>query len=288
MLPSLTRFYFECMLPEILDSRHNRNMPIRNPKYIIEAKEKSSKSRNIKRQKINPDNISQENKRLKCNTVVTETTNDTVATATEQEDCIIVSHLKKQYLTADDVARRKKILDNTFAPLYLVKENVLPKNSKLNNESLDHFLRIVRETTCFETQSVQYIEYPDLITASCNKTLQIIGGNCTDHWRCIFFDGVQLHVYDNIPDCTYDKLALKEKNYISARFPQIMPIVISFEQVQTQPDGTCCRIYAAAFATDIALGKNPVEEKYSNDVESMRRHFFTIIASNKLLPFPRL
>jgi len=83
MLPSLTRFYFECMLPEILDSRHNRNMPIRNPKYIIEAKEKSSKS-NIKRQKINPDNISQENKRLKCNTVVTETTNDTVAT--EQEE----------------------------------------------------------------------------------------------------------------------------------------------------------------------------------------------------------
>jgi len=107
MLPSLSRFYFECMLPEILDSRYNRNMPIRNPKYIIETKEKLSKSRNIKWQKINPD-ISQKNKRLKCNTVVTETTNDTVAITAEQEDCIIVSHLKKQYLTADDVARRKK------------------------------------------------------------------------------------------------------------------------------------------------------------------------------------
>jgi len=53
MLSFLTRFYFECMLPEILDSRHNRNMPIRNPKYIIEAREKLSKSYNIKRQKIN-------------------------------------------------------------------------------------------------------------------------------------------------------------------------------------------------------------------------------------------
>jgi len=27
MLPFLTRFYYECMLPEILDSRHNRHMP---------------------------------------------------------------------------------------------------------------------------------------------------------------------------------------------------------------------------------------------------------------------
>ncbi|EZA52507.1 hypothetical protein X777_08589 [Ooceraea biroi] len=37
MLPLLTRFYYKCMLPEILDSRHNRQMPIRNPEYIIEA-----------------------------------------------------------------------------------------------------------------------------------------------------------------------------------------------------------------------------------------------------------
>jgi len=38
MLPVLLRFYHECMLPEILDSRHNRHMPIRNPKYIVERK----------------------------------------------------------------------------------------------------------------------------------------------------------------------------------------------------------------------------------------------------------
>lgn len=29
MLPSLLRFYEECMLPELLESRHNRHMPIR-------------------------------------------------------------------------------------------------------------------------------------------------------------------------------------------------------------------------------------------------------------------
>ena len=42
MLPFLIRFYNECMLPEILDSRHNRHMPIRNPSYIMEAKEEAA------------------------------------------------------------------------------------------------------------------------------------------------------------------------------------------------------------------------------------------------------
>lgn len=42
MLPYLTRFYYDCMLPEILDSRHNRHMPIRNPRYIIEAQQEAA------------------------------------------------------------------------------------------------------------------------------------------------------------------------------------------------------------------------------------------------------
>jgi len=43
MLPFLIRFYNECILPEILDSRHNRHMSIRNPRYIEEAKEEAAK-----------------------------------------------------------------------------------------------------------------------------------------------------------------------------------------------------------------------------------------------------
>lgn len=37
MFPKLKRFYMECLLPEIIDPRHNRSMPIRNPLYILEA-----------------------------------------------------------------------------------------------------------------------------------------------------------------------------------------------------------------------------------------------------------
>lgn len=168
-----------------------------------------------------------------------------------------------------------------------MEENVLSKNKLLTDESMDQILRIIRETSCFETQSVQYLEYPDLITACYNKSIQIIEGNCTNHWRCIFFDGVKLHVYDSIPGCTYTKLVSKEKTYISARFPQIALTDISFEKVQAQQDATSCGLYSAAFATDIVLGRNPCEAKYSTDIKSMRRHFFMILVSNKLSPFPR-
>jgi len=47
MLPCLTRFYYECMLPEIVDSRHNRHVPIRDSSYIIEAKQEAAKKINI-------------------------------------------------------------------------------------------------------------------------------------------------------------------------------------------------------------------------------------------------
>ncbi|KYN06254.1 hypothetical protein ALC62_02801 [Cyphomyrmex costatus] len=293
MLSFLTRFYMECMLPEIVDSRYNRNMPIREPQYIMEAKEKSKIVVNQKRQQnmitcIN-EQLSKNNKKSKYDEIPTDTT-DNVVVATvdsEEEDCIIVSDPIKYYLTSNDIINRKKVLDDTIIEICDVKDNILGKYSKLNDQSLDLFLRVVKETSRFETQSVQYIEYSDLITASRNQSVQIIGGNCTDHWRCIYFDGTKLYVYDSIPSCTYDKMASKEKEYIRARFPQIIHTDISFEKVQTQPDGTCCGIYAAAFATDVVLGKNPCKEKYSNDVESIRRHFFAIVQSRKLLPFPR-
>lgn len=280
------------MLPEILDSRHNRHMSIRDPKYIMEAKEEASKkiiSRKRNRQNIESESIVQENKRL--NVLQTEgvITAATSLDSEQDDDCVIVSYSNdNRELTEDDIARQKRILDDTIASLSSMRENVLPIHSKLNDESLDRFLRVVRETTLFETQSVLYLEFPHLIAASrSDKSLQIIGGNCSDHWRCIFFDGIQLHVYDSIPNCTYDKLVDKEKNYIHRRYPEISKTDIIFEKVQTQSDCTCCRIFAAAFATTIALGGNPCDEKYSKDVKCMRQHLIKIVEGNELLPFPK-
>lgn len=41
MFPKLEKKFFNCLLPELVDPRHPRSMPIRNPTYILEAKAKN-------------------------------------------------------------------------------------------------------------------------------------------------------------------------------------------------------------------------------------------------------
>ncbi|XP_070525083.1 uncharacterized protein [Cardiocondyla obscurior] len=45
MLPQLTRFYEDCLVPEIVDSRTARNMSIREPQHIIEAQQKATQKK---------------------------------------------------------------------------------------------------------------------------------------------------------------------------------------------------------------------------------------------------
>lgn len=45
IIGKLKSFYMDCMLPEIVDSRRERNLPIRNPRYILEAIGRRQKSR---------------------------------------------------------------------------------------------------------------------------------------------------------------------------------------------------------------------------------------------------
>jgi len=81
-------------------------------------------------------------------------------------------------------------------------------------------------------------------------------------------------------------LVSKEKEYIKARFPSIKLDDLIFEKVQEQGDNYSCGIFAAAFATDVALGKNPCDANYSKDMTCMRHHFYNIVEKRKLSPFP--
>ncbi|KYM99282.1 hypothetical protein ALC62_09978 [Cyphomyrmex costatus] len=281
MLPLLTRFYLECMLPELVHSRYNRHMPIREPRHILEAKEAAAKKINVKKSKqntIESENVIEPKKRFKRIISPIKTITVAAENMEQDDDCVIIGYTSNTDITEDDMARHKRILDDSIASDNLVEKNVLPVNSKINDESLDRLLRLIRETSSFEIQSVQYIEFPHMIVASqSDKSIQIIGGNCSDHWRCIYFDGTKLNVYDSVPNCTYNKLTAKEKNYIQRRYPKISQSDIIFKQVQAQPDGTSCGIYAAAFATTVALRGNPCDEKYSKDVKCMRQHFMKIV-----------
>ena len=116
------------------------------------------------------------------------------------------------------------------------------------------------------------------------RSVQLIGGNRTDHWRCLAFDGARLYAYDSLPNGKYG-LVNEENEYIRLRYPMIREIDISFEKVQKQPAGVSCGIYATAFATSVVLRRDPCKEKYSNDEVLMRRHFVRIIEDKSLALF---
>lgn len=42
MEPKLLKFYYDCLLPELVDPRHTRNKPIRDPDYVIVRNNKKS------------------------------------------------------------------------------------------------------------------------------------------------------------------------------------------------------------------------------------------------------
>ena len=45
MEQTLTKFYFDCSLPKIIDPRYPRNEAIRNPLYILEAQKQKGEKR---------------------------------------------------------------------------------------------------------------------------------------------------------------------------------------------------------------------------------------------------
>ena len=175
----------------------------------------------------------------------------------ENDDCIIVSHEMDKGFTPEESKSFRKTLDNKKHSLTGIKNNVLPLWSRLDDDSLDEFLRIVRTKYGFETQSVKYMySHPTLVEpVQSTCSVQLIGGNRTDPWRCLAFDGSRLCVYDSLPNGKYG--LVNEENFI----------------------------YATAFATSVVLGRDSCKERYSNDEVLMRRHFVRIIEDESLALF---
>ena len=99
----------------------------------------------------------------------------------ENDDCIIVSHEMDKGFTPEEAKSFRETLNNKKHSLTGIKNN--PLGSRLNDDSLDEFLRIVRTKYGFETQSVEYMySYPTLVeSVQSTRSVQLIGGNRTDH-----------------------------------------------------------------------------------------------------------
>ena len=152
--------------------------------------------------------------------------------------------------------------------------DILMSESLLNDTSIDLFLNIVEEYSDFRFHPTSYFAYYTYIEpCTSGRYMQIIGGNQNRHWCCVYYDGSKIVIYDSL--CTL--ISAEEKRYIKKLYPRVTPEDIIMQPVTKQPGPYSCGVYAAAFATAIALGRDPCNEKFSLDASKMRTHLVTII-----------
>lgn len=287
MEPFLTRFYLQCLLPEIIDSRRNRSMPIREPEYVVLAKAQLTLKKDTK------------SKRTCENTIedYSQTTGDSIGI--DHEDAG-VNVAKKPCTDANwmtiNVDDEIEPLEQERGVLEVIRQNIstqevvqdiLPITNLLNDTSIDLFQTIVHENSDFTFHPTSYFAYHTFIRpCTTSKDMHIIGGNHTRHWCCVYYDGSTVMIYDSLGRIEYHLLHEEEKRYLRKRFPHLHIDDIVFQPVTRQPDPYSCGVYAAAFATTIALGGDPAQEVYSSDVQKMRAHLLSIITTRQLTAFP--
>ncbi|OXU16844.1 hypothetical protein TSAR_013474 [Trichomalopsis sarcophagae] len=124
----------------------------------------------------------------------------------------------------------------------------------LNDDIIDVFSSILKENEIMTCKYFQIAVEP----AKSKKSIAILGGNCTKHWRVAYYDGSNILVYDSIP------------GYSGT----------------IQPDSNSCSVYATAIASYILLKKDPSGVTFSIDVSLLRCHFLNILQTKKLSLFP--
>ena len=347
MEPKLTRFYMECLLPEIVDSRIRRNMPIKEPDYIINAlkekkirddkkksklmkqgtnKEKSKSDKidltGVDNEIINKpeyiDNIDETHTQtdlkpvrstLKKNSIIKKMKRELQQMSNlkrKSKGFAFDVDIKRQKSMSDDIPNHRKIskepdsvMSNAECQSYIdicnssinineVISNILNIDCQLDDADVQTFMNIVRKyVPHFEIHDVQHFAYLHLLKPpKKDKHLQIVGGNKYNHWICIYFDGIDLFIYDSLNRLQYERLHVQEKEYLQVRYSDIESDKIRFIPVTRQPDSSSCAIYAAAFVTDIVFGSDPSKTNFSKSAYIMRQHLAKIINETILFPFP--
>ena len=291
MEPLLTQFYMKCLLPEIVDSRRNRNMPIKDPEYILRAKCA------VKQKREQKDNHAQAKKRQKVtgkDTLVVvddPTQNVSQATSTKANICPSGSAATWAQITVGDNTKSPElgiaILEGLRRDIRVdeVILDILMPESLLNYTSIDFFQNIVEENSDFRFHPTSYFAYYAYIEpCTSGRCMQIIGGNQNRHWCCVCYDGSKVLIYDSLCKYEYTLISAEEKRYIEKRYPRVTPEAIIMQPVTKQLDPYSCGVYAAAFATAIALRRDPCNEKFSLDASRMRKHLINIIENRTLVP----
>lgn len=290
MLPKLIQFYYDAIEPEIIDSRRRRGLPLRGGKNGTEAvqNEESSNTGNKRKQTAAQKNQTRKKQRKNAE----KDTQDCI-----EEDTSLNPELNEPFddrvLGFDDEVfdmagtdeERREMINNRFMDLTFAEALILPLDTTIIDTVADSFMKIVRDTTYYETESTMFSGFRDLILPCEKESIQLLHSGA--HWRCLYYDKKQLFVYDSIAcEVGYERFLDHEDAYIRQRFNVDRNNVIFPAVATTQIDDVSCGVFAIAFATSKALNKNPATERYSENRLLMRQHLLKIVTERRLTLFP--
>lgn len=190
MKPFLCQFYIECLIPEIIDSRRNRNMRIRDPTYILQARKAAALRRKRACSIDEPDDVQNCTTSTdislqppaKTTVASVDFMNVTSVSSKTHEDTIIEEWIEIEVdgdnEASDEAIEMLEIVRRNIT-VEEVEANVLSPGNLLTDSSIDLFQNIIQENSDFRCNPASYTAYHNCIKP-CNplqRDIQIIGGN---------------------------------------------------------------------------------------------------------------
>ncbi|XP_031788429.1 uncharacterized protein LOC116417741 [Nasonia vitripennis] len=302
MAEPLRRFYFDCLLPELLDSHYNRNMALREPDYVVEAhreqqRKAAEKAAKTKRKVTIQSKTKEKRSRTSViniadNVANNDTKDMSSLTETAEHQCDASVPIESNGSSIED---QRSILAVLYVNINMdqVYSNILDIESLLNDDSIESFFQLVqKKESNYEIHPTIYFQFYDLLPEQFlgfhgKIHVQIIGGHPDfEHWICMRYNGKYLQIFDSINRTHMSQLHAVEKAYFNHRYPQLKWENVRFAKVTQQPDGVSCGVYSLAFMTDIILKKDVTKIKYSQNAIVMRNHAVAILKQQDLISFP--
>ncbi|XP_046397486.1 uncharacterized protein LOC124164279 [Ischnura elegans] len=186
-------------------------------------------------------------------------------------------------------SRKEEEEEEELAPPLSASElDEILSGEMLSGEHINKFQEILSAFTDYNPRNVFFIGAMEFIKpVRSREHLQILPGRAIQvpgditHWICVYHDGAMLHVYDSLNSRS---LSQPQEEYLKRLFPCRRRPPLVFEHVQSQPNGVDCGVFAAAFATSVAFGRDPVSELYIHS--RMRPHLHDLLCRAVIEPFP--
>ncbi|XP_015122986.1 uncharacterized protein LOC107045285 [Diachasma alloeum] len=263
MIPKLRTFYEDFMIPEIVDSRRMRNMPLRDGKRTKKpsvAEVAASRNSHEQTETLDDNENNQELENFG------ENHHSQVHCENRNDGDLESSQHFPEFDDSINQEENRSIVEGLIAYELSDREiNILQGRAELESDHFDILWRIIGEVTegLYAFRPLLLLQHSlDLIEPihPLQKHIQILnrGGN---HWVCAYYDTERIFIYDSLLSKAQDRTA-PYKAVLRQLFPKYK---------------------TAAFAVSLVYSLDPSQIRY--DQGTLRQHYLRICQTGELRHF---